>query len=208
MFRQSRTVTNSGLAMALHWHLIDTTVNSSSVCSGKAHRQSDSRVHCDTHSTKTPQVPRNQHSRGSRRGSVPLSLADSRRQLFQKERFKKIEARSHRQLRAAQEQHKLSRPLISQISTQFRNVLIKRVGTKGQDQRSPRLVSSKKYEPSVATTRPEWRVVEWRSSWSARLSSSRRLFQKWRARVRFLGHLLILMTGSAAHQHSKKAPRA
>jgi hypothetical protein len=93
-----------------------------------------------------------------------------------------IQARSHHQIRAAQEQHKLYRPLISQMPTQTQDELIRKVGTKGQNQRSPRPVPSKKDEPSVATPRPEWRVVERcvsflatdrRSSWSACLSSSR-----------------------------------
>jgi hypothetical protein len=151
-FRQTKTITHFGLAMALQCQLIDTTINSSCVDSSSvAHRRSDS-------------------STGGRCGSAPSLSLDSRRHLFKKEGFKLIKARSHQQLRAAQEK-KQSRPRISRMPHP------KAVPTKKCEQRYVA-----QYVVTQPPPHPEWRVVEksasrhhlieTQSSWKSRLSSS------------------------------------
>jgi hypothetical protein len=102
-FRQTNTMTNFGMSMVLQCQLIGKTVNPSCVDSSSvAHRRSDGRVLQYDTLTRIQQEPLNQRN-GGRRGSAQPS-SDSRRHLFTKESFKLIKARSHHQLRAAQEQ--------------------------------------------------------------------------------------------------------
>jgi hypothetical protein len=190
-FRQTNTMTNFGLAMALQCQLIDKTVNSSCVdSSSAAHQRSDGRVLQYDTLSKTPEP--GDHRNGGRCGSSPSLSLDSRRHLFKKESFKLIKTRSHHQLLAAQEQKEF-RPRIGHMPSQLQDVLLT-MGTKCHIKKTSKVSVTKKKDeqPSVAVAqnvvqphppRPEWRVVEnfasrnhlidRRSSWQSRLSSSR-----------------------------------
>jgi hypothetical protein len=180
-FRQTNTITNFGLAMALQCQLIDKTVNSSCVDSSSAARQrSDGRVLQYDTMGNTPE-PGNHRNIGRCGASPSLSL-DSRRHMFKKEIFKLNKTRSHHQLRAAQEQKEF-RPRIGHIPSQLQDVLVT-MGTKSQlkkkDEQQSVAVANNVAQPHPP---PEWRVVEnvasrnhlidRRSSWQSRLSSSR-----------------------------------